>query len=214
MTHTALLVKMIKQTAFVPYRKRGKIMKSYDFDCVIFESDYFCVECLPDGTDSNNDGRMFPVFADSETDAPCVCRECGEVHDYMSIIPHKPADTCEVETKVGNLKLGLDMIVNPDWIDFNDIETGRYGARLYCIGQQFGALAIVQGTNEQDAIDIAFDEGKLDCLMIDREDATEDTCCLGNACEPVNLDYAWMIELPVNDWLKQAVNYLTWKDEK
>lgn len=60
-------------------------MKSYDFDCVIYDGCVFCVECLPEGVDVEYD-EVCPVFADSEVNAPLVCERCHAVHDYMNII--------------------------------------------------------------------------------------------------------------------------------
>ena len=60
-------------------------MKSYDYDAVVIGCSVYCVECMPDGVDVEEDGVM-PIFADSEWDSPPVCDVCGYCHDYMSIL--------------------------------------------------------------------------------------------------------------------------------
>jgi hypothetical protein len=58
-------------------------MKAYDFDAVIVDSEVYCLECVPDGTDLDTDAS--PIFADSEWDYYPVCYHCGAVHDYVSL---------------------------------------------------------------------------------------------------------------------------------
>jgi hypothetical protein len=60
-------------------------MKSYDFECVIFDGEVYCSNCLPDDVDINDDD-VTPVFASCEVSQPLVCCECHGVHDYMNII--------------------------------------------------------------------------------------------------------------------------------
>ena len=60
-------------------------MKAWDYECVTYDGDHYCCGCLPDGM-SEEDEDAQPIFASDELDGPAVCCECGEVHDYMSII--------------------------------------------------------------------------------------------------------------------------------
>ena len=60
-------------------------MKSYDFDAVIYNGEIYCVECLPDGVDVN-DEDVLPIFADSEWCSFPVCIVCQRSHDCVSII--------------------------------------------------------------------------------------------------------------------------------
>lgn len=61
-------------------------MKAWDFDCVAYDSDFYCVECLPDGVDSEDSELVTPVFASDELDYYPVCCVCGKVHEYMVLI--------------------------------------------------------------------------------------------------------------------------------
>ena len=61
-------------------------MKAWDFNCVIYDGDYYCNDCLPDGI-SVNDDDVSPVFASAEVESYPVCCECGEEHEYMNLIP-------------------------------------------------------------------------------------------------------------------------------
>ena len=60
-------------------------MKSFDYEAVVFESEIYCTECLPDGI-GEEDEDVQPIFADSEWDYAPVCCNCGGIHDYMSIL--------------------------------------------------------------------------------------------------------------------------------
>lgn len=78
--------------------------------------------------------------------------------------------------------------------DFNPHNT-----RLYVIGNEFGALCAVWANHEQDALDTAVNENKLDSMMVSEEDydamdedEREGCASLGNAGEPFNLDHAWI----------------------
>lgn len=59
-------------------------MKSFDYDAVAYEGDYYCTECLPDGVDVESDDVQ-PVFADAEVDNYPVCGACHAEHDYMAL---------------------------------------------------------------------------------------------------------------------------------
>lgn len=59
-------------------------MKAYDFDAVTFDGEVYCIECLPDGVNVN-DEEVSPIFADCEHDAFPTCGVCGRVHDYVPL---------------------------------------------------------------------------------------------------------------------------------
>lgn len=71
-------------------------------------------------------------------------------------------------------------------------ENHCYNMRLWCIGNEHGALGAVWATNEQDALDELCDAGLAAGLAIEEEDADEETARLGNAGEPHDLTHAWM----------------------
>ena len=60
-------------------------MKSYDYEAVVYDSEVYCVECLPDGITANHED-VSPIFADQDWDYAPACCDCGYVHDYMSLI--------------------------------------------------------------------------------------------------------------------------------
>jgi len=70
-----------------------------------------------------------------------------------------------------------------------------HNVRLWVIGNEFGALCAVWGSNEQDALDEACDAGMLAGLAIDEPkegEDEEDVTRLGNASEPFDLTHCWM----------------------
>jgi len=100
-----------------------------------------------------------------------------------------------VNTAMGRIKLSDDMIANPDEFEFYD--------KLYAIGHEFGCLAIVYANCEQDSIDEAINNDMLDCLQIPDDEyaamsESEQDECLhgGNASEPFDQTYMWIVELP------------------
>ena len=64
-------------------------MKSYDFDACVYDGEIYCNECLPDGATTED---ASPIFADSEWNHAPVCCNCGEVHEYMNILPDEVED--------------------------------------------------------------------------------------------------------------------------
>ncbi len=59
-------------------------MESYDYEACVYNSEIYCIGCLPEGLDDESEG-VDPIFADSEWDSYPVCCECGEVHDYVGL---------------------------------------------------------------------------------------------------------------------------------
>jgi hypothetical protein len=59
-------------------------MKSYDYYSVIFENNVYCVDCLPEGIDPDNEGVM-PIYSASEWDYVPVCVVCGQEQDYVTL---------------------------------------------------------------------------------------------------------------------------------
>ena len=76
-------------------------------------------------------------------------------------------------------------------------------SRRYCICNEFGPIAFVYANCEQDAIDEAADNGKLDCQLMSAEDHAEyeangwdDSYILaGNASEPFWAEYLSIREI-------------------
>jgi len=74
---------------------------------------------------------------------------------------------------------------------------------VFTIGNEFGAIAFVNADNEQDALDIAVDNGKMDSERMSYEDykeyeaeGWEDSYLLaGNASEPFWDEYLWIKRL-------------------
>lgn len=107
-----------------------------------------------------------------------------------------------VKLPQGDIELTDEMVVRPE--DF--IPRGEYNphnVRPWVIGAEFGAFAIVFADCEQDAIDTAIDEGKMDFLKVSdadlaaaTEDERSDFLTGGNASESLYQDYLWMEELP------------------
>ena len=63
-------------------------MKAWDFEAVAYDGDEYCVGCLPDGVDVDDDD-VCPIFASDEVDVYPVCCVCGCEHDYMSKIEYE-----------------------------------------------------------------------------------------------------------------------------
>ena len=80
------------------------------------------------------------------------------------------------------------VIVNPEGF----IPRGSYNphnVHAFMLCHEFGLFAIVYASHLQDALDIAVDEGFLDCMQIEEDDIDEDTAFLGNASEPFDIQY-------------------------
>lgn len=59
-------------------------MKAFDYDAVAYDAAIYCVGCLPEGVDVNDEG-VHPVFADSEWDSYPCCDVCHAEHDYVNL---------------------------------------------------------------------------------------------------------------------------------
>lgn len=85
----------------------------------------------------------------------------------------------------------------------NDVTfTGEYnphGIKLFVISNEYGYVAAVWASCEQDALDEAVDADLMGGFAIDEADADEDTARLGNAGEPFDLTYCGMHHLPQSD---------------
>ena len=84
-------------------------------------------------------------------------------------------------------------------------ERHPYNMRLWVIGNEYGPLAAVWASHEQDAFDEACNADLLDGLMLDAETVVEredehdgeGIMYLGNASEPFDSIYAWIKEAPI-----------------
>jgi len=86
-------------------------------------------------------------------------------------------------------------------------DKGTPCGKLYVVGNEYGALGAVWCRHDGDAIDELVDSDLGGGLLIDEDDADEDTHRAGNAGEPVNLDNAWIrrVELKGDrDWILVA----------
>lgn len=88
--------------------------------------------------------------------------------------------------------------IDADSILANDVvlpwDTHCHNMRLWVIGNEYGVMGCVWGSNEQDALDTLIDDGLGADILIDEKDADEETTRLGNASKPCNTDYLWMQE--------------------
>lgn len=83
--------------------KENEIMKSYDYEAVAYESEVYCIDCLPGGVDMQH-GDVAPIFACSEWDCYPVCTVCGMEHDYVILLREQNDDKCSVcDIKIENL---------------------------------------------------------------------------------------------------------------
>ena len=60
-------------------------MKAYDYNAVVYNGDVFCVKCLPHNVEVGSE-EVFPIFAYEEWVHAPICCECGEEHDYVTIL--------------------------------------------------------------------------------------------------------------------------------
>lgn len=67
-------------------------MRAFEFDAVVYDGAVYCLDCLPEGADTD---ESYPIFAGSEWPHPgATCDACGTCHDYMSL-SDEPAATTE-----------------------------------------------------------------------------------------------------------------------
>lgn len=92
-----------------------------------------------------------------------------------------------------------------------------HGVRLWIIGHEYGAVAAAWGDCMQDALDEAFDNGLLDCFKVPDgdyeampESVRECLAYLGNACEPCDLERAWIDKVDLNA-CPEATLYLLYR---
>jgi hypothetical protein len=115
----------------------------------------------------------------------------------------------------------LDM--KPEEILANDVtfpwEYGRHcSTRLWIIGNEYGTLAAVWASCEQDALDEACDAGltaglststteeKIDAMTEEERNEWEETITrLGNAGEPHDTTHLWMQEADLNETPVQTI---------
>jgi endo-1,4-beta-mannosidase len=111
-------------------------------------------------------------------------------------------DYKEVELKSFTLRYQDTDVVNPDdYIAKGDFNP--HNVRPWLINNEFGTLAIVYASCEQDALDAAVDAGKMDSQQVSEEDLAEmseeereELLTAGNASEYFYQDYLAMVELP------------------
>ena len=60
-------------------------MKAWDYDCVAYDCAIYCVQCLPEGVDVDDD-EVMPIFATDEVESYPTCDACGAEHDYMGLV--------------------------------------------------------------------------------------------------------------------------------
>ena len=80
-----------------------------------------------------------------------------------------------------------------------DGEYNPHNVRLWVISHEFGPVAAVWATCEQDALDEAVDADLMGAFAIDEADADEETAHLGNAGEPFDLTYCGCRHLPQSE---------------
>ena len=108
-----------------------------------------------------------------------------------------------MEKEIKGFKVTSEMIVNP----YDYTPTGKFNphsVRPWLIHNEYGPLCVVFASCEQDALDEAVDNDRLDSCLIPEADYADygvwtdndRSAHLGNAGEPFDLDYIGMVELP------------------
>ncbi len=111
------------------------------------------------------------------------------------------------------LKQNLPFAQNPRVVELKDEqilcnniilpgEFNPHNVRLWVIGHEFGPVAAVWASCEQDAFDELVDQGFGDCFLVKQEvfdkmsfQEQQETTALGNASEPCDLSTAWIAEV-------------------
>ena len=102
----------------------------------------------------------------------------------------------------------------PEFILCNDVilpgDFNPHNTRLWCIGNEFGAVGAVWASCEQDALGELIDNGLGNSFLVSEEDQktateeeSEEWASLGNAGEPCDLTDAWLAPVkfePARDW--------------
>lgn len=96
-----------------------------------------------------------------------------------------------LHTARGAIELSADRIRTND-VRFPWEYSPRRG-HLYVIGNEYGALGAVWAECAQDALDELVDCGLGNGLLIDEQNAEENSTRLGNAGEPADLDNVWIV---------------------
>lgn len=110
-----------------------------------------------------------------------------------------------IMTKHGLVELGMDMVALGEAIDASGLEKSAW-----LIGNEFGALALVWESCEQDALDEAADCGLLKSKSVDpcREEVDNDDerfSFLGNDDAPYYTEYLWMSKVDLGVLQIEAV---------
>ena len=63
-------------------------MRSFDYTAVIYNSEVYCIDHLPDGVNPDGDDVQ-PIFCGSEWDYTPICCVCGEPIDYVQLIEYE-----------------------------------------------------------------------------------------------------------------------------
>lgn len=61
------------------------MMKSDYYAALTFDGCVYCVDCLPEGVNEDDD-EVHPIFADSEWGYVLDCDACGALHHYVNTI--------------------------------------------------------------------------------------------------------------------------------
>jgi len=108
-----------------------------------------------------------------------------------------------MNVKIALSKSDARMTLPADRVLANDVtfdgEYNPHGTKLFVISNEYGYIAAVWASCEQDALDEAVDADLMRCFAIEETDADEDTARLGNAGEPFDLTYCGMHALPQSD---------------
>lgn len=103
----------------------------------------------------------------------------------------KDKTPCESAELAGEFILTNNVIL-PKHIDLNN-SFNPYNIGLWVIGNEYGALCALWGSDIQDALDAACDADLLDSMLSEDQDYDDESLTsLGNAGELFDLTYAWV----------------------
>jgi hypothetical protein len=106
--------------------------------------------------------------------------------------PGEPSGIGGGEWEIDATKIACNNITPPD-------EYGPPGVRLWVIGAEFGAMGAVWADSMQDALDELVDQGLAAGILIDEEDADDDSARFGNYGEPADLSYVWIAPVVLDE---------------